>query len=157
MSAIRTHDDQRTLREDADALDAIQHEAERDGHSAADLAAVTYSVLAARRAGYASGLSTARPAVAVLTTLPARTPQVFCGYWQPDGSWHDGPEGGPGGLGLTETIEEELGRGEWLTPGASLSVMVAFYSFRGECPDPRCWDRESVKGGISLPTCRGED
>jgi len=157
MSIIRTHEGQWTLREDADALDAIQREAERESHSAADLAALTYSVLTARRAGYATSLSTARPAVALLTTQPMKRPMVFCGYWQPDGTWRDGPEGGPGGLGLVEMIEEELGRGDGLTPGVSLSVTVTFHSFRGEGPSRRYWNRETVSDGVCLPTCPEED
>ena len=52
MTVIQTYDDRPTIRTDADALDMIRREARRSGHSAADLAAVAYSVLAARDAGY---------------------------------------------------------------------------------------------------------
>lgn len=57
MTVIQTYRERPTIRTDADALDAIQQEARREGHSAADLAAVVYGAIAARDAGYDSLVS----------------------------------------------------------------------------------------------------
>jgi len=51
MTVVRTYGDELTLQNDADALDAIRREVERDGASGADVAAVVYDVVATRNAG----------------------------------------------------------------------------------------------------------
>jgi hypothetical protein len=154
MTVIRTYEDERELRNDADALDAIEAEVERVGASGADVAALVASVIAARRGGYGTGIDTSRPALALLTTDPATEPQVFPGYWQRDGSWHDADEE-PGGAGLAETIADHLGNGDVLTQGAVISVTVQFQSFSGGSPVSRSWQRGAVEGGIELPSCPG--
>ncbi|HEY2333628.1 MAG TPA: hypothetical protein VGH58_01300 [Solirubrobacterales bacterium] len=68
MTVIRTHDDEHDVSCDADALDAFLTEVERDGASGADVAVLADTILAARSGGYGTGVSTSRPAVAVLTT-----------------------------------------------------------------------------------------
>lgn len=152
MTVIRTYEDERDLRNDADALDAIEVEVERDGASGADVAALVDSVIAARRDGYGTGIDTSRPVVALLTTDPAAGPQVFPGYRQRDGSWHDA-SGEPGGVGLAEAIADHLGSGDVLTPGAVISVTVQFHSFSGGSPVSRSWHRGVVEGSIELPSC----
>jgi hypothetical protein len=46
---------------DADALDAIQVEAEREDASGADVAAVAATIIAARKSGYGTGISISPP------------------------------------------------------------------------------------------------
>jgi hypothetical protein len=152
MTVIRTYEDERDLRNDADALDAIEVEVERVGASGADVAALVAKVIAASKDGYGTGIDTSRPALALLTTDPVTEPQVFPGYWQGDGSWHDAG-GEPGGVGLAETIADQLGSGDVLTPGVVNSVTVQFRSFTGGSPIPRSWQRGAVEGGIELPGC----
>ncbi len=156
MTVIRTHEDEHDLRNDADALDAIQVEIERDGASGADVVAVVDTTIAARKDDYGTGINTARPVVALLTTKPATEPEVFAGYWQPDGTWRD-IDGRPGGVGLAQAISDEFAHGDELAPGAILTVTVAFQSFRGESPEPQQWDRESVGCSVVLPLCVAED
>jgi hypothetical protein len=152
MTTIRTYEDERDLRNDADALDAIEVEVERVGASGADVAALVDSVIAARRDGYGTGISASRPVVALLTTHPATEPHLFPGYWQRDGSWRDAG-GEPGGVGLAEAIADHLGSGDVLTPGAVISVTIQFQSFSGGSPICRSWQRGAVEGGIELPSC----
>jgi hypothetical protein len=71
MTVIRTYEDERDLRNDADALDAIGIEVERDGASGADVAAFVDSVIAARKDGYGTGISTSYPAE---SGLPRQSP-----------------------------------------------------------------------------------
>jgi hypothetical protein len=152
MTVIRTYEDERDLRNDAEALDAIEAEVERVGASGADVAALVASVIVARKAGYGTGIDTSRPVVALLTTDPATDPQVFSGYWQRDGSWRDAG-GETDGVGLAEAIADHLGSGDVLTPGAVISVSFQFRSFSGGSPVSRSWRREAVEGGIELPGC----
>jgi hypothetical protein len=152
MTVIRTYENERDLRDDMDALDAIEAEVERDGASGADVAALVASVIAARKDGYGTGIDTSRPVVALLTTDPATESHLFPGYWQRDGSWRDA-DGGPGGVGLAETIADHLGNGDVLTPGAVISVTVQFQPFSGDSPTSRSWQRGAVEGGIELPSC----
>jgi hypothetical protein len=152
MTVIRTYEDERDLRNDADALDAIEAEVERVGASGADVAALVASVIAARRGGYGTGIDTSRPALALLTTDPATEPQVFLGYWQRDGSWRDAG-GETDRVGLAKAIADRLSGGDVLTPGAVISVTVQFLSFSGGSPICRSWQRGAVEGGIELPSC----
>jgi hypothetical protein len=152
MTVIRTYEDERDLRNDADALDAIEVEGERDGASGADVAALVASVIVARRGGYGTGIDTSRPVVALLTTEPATEPQVFLGYRQRDGSWRDA-SGETGAVGLAEAIADHLSGGDALTPGAVISVTVQFHSFSGGSPVCRSWHRGAGEGGIELPSC----
>lgn len=156
MTVIRTYEDEHDVRSDADALDTLKVEVHRDGASGADVAALADTILAARQENYGTGISTSRPVVTMLTTQPADRAEAFAGYWQPDGSWRD-VDGGPGGVGLAETIKSLLSSGDVLTPGAILSVTVHFLSFSGESPDSKTWTRETIGEGISLPTCPDED
>lgn len=155
MTAIRTHDDEHDVSCDADALDALQGEVERNGASGADVGELAGKILGARENGYGTGISTSCPAVAVLTTNPCTPEQAFIGYWQPDGSWRD-VFGGPGSLELAQTISDYLSSGHMLTPGAVLSVKVNFQSFTGESPESRTWTRESIENGVNLPICRSD-
>jgi hypothetical protein len=156
MTVIRTFDDEHEVCCDADALDALQVEVEREGASGADVVEVAGNIIDARKSGYGTGISISRPVAALLTTSPDTPAQAFAGYWQPDGSWRDA-DGGPGGLELAQTITDHLSSGDTLTPGAVLSVAVQFLSFRGESPESRTWTRESIGNGVELPTCRIEN
>ncbi len=156
MTVIRTFDDEHEVCCDADALDAIQAEAEREDASGADVAALAGTIVAARKRGYGTGVSISRPVTALLTTSPDTPAQVFAGYWQPNGSWRDA-DGGPGALELAQTITDHLFSGDTLIPGALLSVTVQFLSFRGESPESRTWTRESIGNGVELPICRIEN
>jgi len=68
MTVIRTYEDEHDVSSDAHALDVLQVEVDRDGASGADVAALADTILAARNEDYGTGISTARPAVALLTT-----------------------------------------------------------------------------------------
>jgi hypothetical protein len=153
MTVIRTYEDESELRNDADALDAIELEVERIGASGADVAALVAKVIAASKDGYGTGISTSRPVAALLTTDPVTEPQVFPGYWQRDGSWRD-VESKPDGVGLAETIAGRLSGGDAVTPGAAIkTVSVQFHSFSGGSPTRRSWQRGAVEDGIELPRC----
>jgi hypothetical protein len=152
MTVIRTYEDERDLRNDADALDAIEAEVERVGASGADVAALVAKVIAASKDGYGTGIDTSRPVVALLTTDPATEPQVFPGYWQRNGTWHDA-SGETGAVGLAEAIADQLSGRDALTPGAGISVSVQFRSFSGGSPISRSWRRGAIEGGIELPSC----
>jgi len=152
MTVIRTYEDEHDVRSDAEALDALQVEVDRDGASGADVSMLADAILDARRTHYGTGISTARPVVALLTTEPPHSAEAFAGYWQPDGSWRD-VDGGPGGLELVPAIVFHLSSDNVLRPGAVLSVTVHFLSFSGESPDPKTWSRETIHGGVELPRC----
>ncbi len=152
MTLIRTHEGEHDVRSDADALDTLSVEVHREGASGADVAMLADAILDARSDHYGTGISTARPVVALLTTRPGDGAEAFAGYWQPDGTWRD-TDGGPGGVELAPSIISRLSTGTALTPGAVISVTVHFLSFSGESPDSKTWTREMIHGGVSLPTC----
>jgi hypothetical protein len=152
VTVIGTHEDEHDLQSDADGLDAIQAEVEREGASGGDVAAVADAVIAARKAGYGAGVDMSRPAVALLTTSPTTSPQVFLGYWQPNGSWRD-HDGGPGGLELAQAIGDHLANDKGFPSTTVYLVTVDFQSFSGESPASKTWDREALDGGIDLPAC----
>jgi hypothetical protein len=153
MKMIRHHQGDFEARCDTDALDVIQLEYERDGAGGADLVEVVGHALAARKDSYGTGLSTSRPVVALLTTVPDFGPEVFAGYWQADGSWRDA-DGRSGAFGLTQTIVALLTQGDFLTSRAVISVTVDFVSFAGESPPSRFWLREDFDGDPELPVCK---
>lgn len=64
MTVIRSHADEHDVSCDADALDVLQGEVERDGASGADVAALAGNILAARAGGYGAGTPASRTAVA---------------------------------------------------------------------------------------------
>ncbi len=151
MTLIRTFDDEHHLANDADALDALQVEVQREGASGADIAEVADRIIGARKDDYGTGASTNRPAVALLTTRPATSPRVFLGHWQADGSWHDLPVA-PDDPGLASTIAAHLQQDDLLKPGATLSTTVTFQSFDGDAPKSETWTRDTIRNGVALPT-----
>jgi hypothetical protein len=155
MTLIRTREDEHEVSSDADALDTLQVEVQREGASGADVSALVDTILDARREHFGTGIATSHPVVALLTTQPAGPPEVFAGYWQPDGSWRD-VDGGPGGVQLADAIRDHLSTGGVLTPGAVLVVTVNFLSFSGESPDPITWTRDDDHREIELPPQPGE-
>lgn len=155
MTIIRSREDEHEVSSDADALDALEVEVQREGASGADVAALADTILEARREHYGTGIATRHPVVALLTTQPAGPPEVFAGYWQPDGSWRD-VDGGPGGVDLADAIRDHLSTGGVLTPGATLVVTVNFLSFSGESPDSISWTCDDTDHGIELPRLPAE-
>lgn len=155
MTVIRTREDEHSVSSDADALDVLEVEVLREGASGADVAALADTILEARREHYGTGIATRNPVVALLTTKPAGPPEVFAGYWQPDGSWRD-VDGGPGGVGLADAISGHLSTGGVLTPAAVLVVTVNFLSFSAESPGSISWTRADTIDGIELPRLSAE-
>ena len=77
MTIIRSREDEHEVSSDADALDALEVEVQREGASGADVAALADTILEARREHYGTGIATTHPVVALLTTQPAGPPEVF--------------------------------------------------------------------------------
>lgn len=97
---------------------------------------------------------TDRPAVAVLTTTGSNVgphTAICLGYWQPDGTWAD-VDGGPGAVGLRETISGGLST--W-APKRKVCIDLIVLSMSGEQTEPRSYSRDDL-ATLELPTDPGE-